>query len=190
MLAAKLVATADMEILPGIYSAATNIHGEWRREGEGHRFRGELNAVPWGRSADHVVCVVDEGSMVRVHVLPRTAAHTSPGTNLAGEPRDRLTFDGVHTTSAIALARRRPAYLIFAPARLPQIAGSLTAALDMSIHYATTRKQFGRAIGQFQAVQQQLAQLGCEAAVVSCCPCRMPSSGYWRCIVSGRGGQT
>jgi acyl-CoA dehydrogenase len=170
MLAAKLVATADIEILPGIYSVATKLHGEWRGGGGGgHRFSGELTAVPWGRYADHVVCVVDEGSVVRVHVLPRAAAHTSPGSNLAGEPRDRLTFDDVHTTSAISACVVATRLFDFcALARLPQIAGGVTAALDMSIQYATERKQFGRAIGQFQAVQQQLAQLACEAAAVSC----------------------
>ncbi|MFC7543152.1 acyl-CoA dehydrogenase family protein [Siccirubricoccus deserti] len=39
-----------------------------------------------------------------------------------------------------------------------RIAGALEAVLDMTVEYANTRKQFGRAIGGFQAVQQLLAR--------------------------------
>src|SRR5216684_537162 len=52
--------------------------------------------------------------------------------------------------------------------RLAQVVGALDAALTLSIDHACERKQFGRAIGQFQAVQQQLALFGAEAAAVAC----------------------
>ena len=52
--------------------------------------------------------------------------------------------------------------------RLPLIVGCLESALTRSIQYATERKQFGRAIGQFQAVQQQLALFGADVAAVAC----------------------
>ena len=52
--------------------------------------------------------------------------------------------------------------------RLAQIVGALEGALTLSIDYARERKQFGRPIGQFQAVQQQLALFGAETAAVAC----------------------
>src|SRR3546814_11198091 len=48
--------------------------------------------------------------------------------------------------------------------RASQIAGALDAVRTMSIEYANIRVQFGRPIGKFQAVQQSLAVLACEAA--------------------------
>lgn len=38
-----------------------------------------------------------------------------------------------------------------------EIAGGLEAILDMTLEHANTRVQFGRPIGKFQAIQQQLA---------------------------------
>ena len=49
-------------------------------------------------------------------------------------------------------------------ARTAQIAGALDAALAMSVAYVNERQQFGRPLGKFQAVQQELATFACEAA--------------------------
>ena len=48
--------------------------------------------------------------------------------------------------------------------RAAQMAGAMEAALDLATTYANDRVQFGRPIGKFQAVQQQLALLAEEAA--------------------------
>ncbi|QHL91697.1 hypothetical protein GVO57_00135 [Sphingomonas changnyeongensis] len=47
-----------------------------------------------------------------------------------------------------------------------EIAGGGEALLDMCLAHANTRRQFGRAIGQFQAVQHQLAQLAEQVVLV------------------------
>jgi acyl-CoA dehydrogenase len=45
-----------------------------------------------------------------------------------------------------------------------QLAGALTQALALSVQYAQTRVQFGRPIGKFQAIQQNLAIMASQSA--------------------------
>lgn len=51
--------------------------------------------------------------------------------------------------------------------RTAQIAGALSAALDMTIEYAKIRSQFGRELRKFQAIQQQIAVLSEEVAAIA-----------------------
>ena len=58
----------------------------------------------------------------------------------------------------IAAGMERPlARSLAGAAAAAQIAGAVHALIEMTIDYAGTRQQFGRPIGKFQAVQQQLA---------------------------------
>ena len=57
--------------------------------------------------------------------------------------------------------------LAMAFARSCQMAGALDAALALSVAYVNERQQFGRALGNFQAVQQSLASFACEAAAAN-----------------------
>ncbi|MCZ7565447.1 MAG: acyl-CoA dehydrogenase family protein [Burkholderiales bacterium] len=88
------------------------------------------------------------------------------GENLAGEPRDTLEFCAQPVTAAplpAALAGA-DALALGALVRSAQIAGAIQDVLERSVSYANTRQQFGRPIGRFQAVQQNLAVLAAEAA--------------------------
>jgi acyl-CoA dehydrogenase len=83
--------------------------------------------------------------------------------NVAGEPCGSATLENV-----AAQAVSGDVFALGALARTAQIAGALDAALAMSVEYANQREQFGRALGKFQAVQQNLATFACEAAAANC----------------------
>ncbi len=52
-----------------------------------------------------------------------------------------------------------------------RMAGAIEKLLDMTIEHVTTRQQFGRPLGNFQAIQQQLAQFAEEAAAARLAAC-------------------
>jgi acyl-CoA dehydrogenase len=172
MLAMRLTALAGLDLPSGVVSLAPNAKGRLERDerSRSSRFSGKLLGVPWGAQADTVVAVVEQDAGHSVVLLPRAAASSIHETgNLAGEPRDALCFEHVEVAAAPCKhqeARRLTHFC--ALLRVGQIAGALAAVLARSIQYAKERTQFGRPIGDFQAVQQQLALLGSEAAAVSC----------------------
>ncbi|MDE2166980.1 MAG: acyl-CoA/acyl-ACP dehydrogenase [Alphaproteobacteria bacterium] len=135
---------------------------------QGWRLSGTAHRVPWGRAAGSVVLVLGETGNLRIAHAACAGAKIEPGTNLAGEPRDRLSF----TDHPVAVApwpaafADNPVRTIGAMLRSAQIAGALANALDRSITYANDRYQFGRPIAKQQAVQHDLARLAAEAAAV------------------------
>ena len=90
---------------------------------------------------------------------------TRLASNLAGEARDDLALPrstvlrlGPHPVDLAGVWTR------LALARSAQLVGALEAALDLALRYAGERVQFGRPIGRFQAVQQELARFASQVA--------------------------
>ena len=169
MIARKLIAEAALEVPRSSLSIAPNPVGTLSRDARAWKFSGTLSSVPWGRDVAHVVTTVSFDGRPHVVVLAVADASVHKRTNLADEPRDDLKFDGAPALAAPANSREAQSLFDYAAlARTAQIAGALQSALERSIAYALERKQFGRPIGQFQAVQQQLALFGAEVAAATC----------------------
>ena len=123
------------------------------------RFTGVLPRAPWGRELDRVIAAVGG----RVVLLSCRDGVAELAANTAGEPRDTLRFDHA---PAQELACDDPR-VAGAFVRVGQAAGALDAALAIAIEHVNGRRQFGRALSQFQAVQQNLAVAAVEAAAVN-----------------------
>ena len=157
IVAAWLLNRSGLELSDGLATIAPEIEGKLVN---GH-FTGTLTNVPWGREAAVVVAALD-GKLIR---LDRTNATVETRQNVADEPRDTLRF----TDAAVATAPSNADLIrLGALIRSAQIAGAMDAALAQSIAYANERVQFGKPIGKFQALQQNLAVFAEEAAAVNC----------------------
>ncbi|MCU1401522.1 MAG: acyl-CoA dehydrogenase protein [Acidimicrobiales bacterium] len=185
VLAGWMLQEAGLE-LPGgpitIAPGAKNDHVQATRLVNGSlQLTGRFERVPWGRVAERLVvlCAVDrgnedqpddlEGEMIVISV-PIGLSTIERGCNIAGEPRDTLTFD--HVTVEVREFGRAPVGLTAsvvsargAVCRAALISGACQAALDLSVAHTAERRQFGQPIGRFQAVQQQLARAAGETAL-------------------------
>jgi acyl-CoA dehydrogenase len=104
MLANHLLAAAGLSLPGGPLTVAPVLHedtlrlsrlaGSWRLTGLARR-------VPWGRNAAATVIARDNNT-AHVALVPVGGALVSRGANLAGEPRDSLTFDLELPAHAIA----------------------------------------------------------------------------------------
>jgi acyl-CoA dehydrogenase len=139
---------------------ASRAEGAWR-------LHGELAHVPWGANARHLAAQVSVDGQPSIALLAPSGLPVERDRNVAREPRDHLLLEGV---AALALAPL-PAWLGPAPLRLygamlraAQSAGAIDRLVEQAVQYAGERVQFGKPIGRFQAIQQQIAVLGCESA--------------------------
>ena len=139
------------------------------RAADGWAVRGRLPRVGWGRVAQRVVVLAAaDGADVAVALGPDDVTVT-PGSNVAGEPRDDLTVDTVVAHDAVAEVGDSTGAALRLRAALARVlltAGAVRRALDLTVRYAGERQQFGRSLSNFQAVQQQIAELAAETAAV------------------------
>jgi acyl-CoA dehydrogenase len=99
-----------------------------------------------------------------VAIVPREDCSVEPGENVAREPRDTVTLGGRTDSAGDARLDRQQLRAVGAALRAQQIAGVLERVTEMAVQYALDRTQFGRPIGRFQAIQQNLAILAGQTA--------------------------
>ncbi|MFI7128351.1 acyl-CoA dehydrogenase family protein [Nonomuraea sp. NPDC050153] len=117
----------------------------------GWTLTGRKVSVP--HPAATVLVTADEGLFL-VESPATIPEHTS-----TGEPAATIVLDGtpaerVAGTEAVTGARR-----LFMAAVAAQAGGVLAGALELTTDYIRTRKQFGRALAEFQAVTMQIADV-------------------------------
>jgi acyl-CoA dehydrogenase len=170
MLAGSVLAEAGLDVPMGPMTVAPAHIEEaltLTREGAGWKLTGRATRVPWGARAEHVVVAADAGGSPMIALVAGGGAKSEADVSLAREPRDTLTWSGVPVVAAAPLRGRlgpRPVWAGGALVRSAQIAGGLEFLLAQSVKYVTERKQFGRPLAAFQAIQQNLALLAGHTA--------------------------
>jgi acyl-CoA dehydrogenase len=121
---------------------------------------GVLHDVPWGRSVATIVALITAADgTVRVASLDAARAVVTPGTDYAGMPRDVLRFERAPAALADSPIDQARFVTRAGLVRSAQMAGAMSAVSAMTQRYTSERKQFGRPVGSFQAVQQHLVVL-------------------------------
>jgi acyl-CoA dehydrogenase len=161
MLARSLCGAVQLAAPDGVLTIAPAEPDETLIVGSG-AISGSAGHIPWGLESMAIVAIgMGEVALASSGVFGWEAAD-----NLAHEPRDHLSaaggrgetrplpadIDGVSVMRWAALLRAA------------QMAGAMEAVLAIATQYANERVQFGRPIGKFQAIQQQMALLAEQTA--------------------------
>jgi len=169
MLAGWMLSASGLAVPRGALAAGP-VHGEAvtaKQDGARWVLSGKLERVPWASVASRLVLLARAPSETLVASVDPGLCRIVSRRNLAGEPRDSIVLDSVTAEHA---ARAGPGVtgemlrLRGAAARSILMAGALERILELTVEHAQQRVQFGRKIGQFQAVQHQIARLGGEVA--------------------------
>jgi acyl-CoA dehydrogenase len=172
LLAGWLYELCDHTVPKGPLTAAVDGTLVLRPHGDGWHVSGELRRVPWARATTQVLALAPGGDGGAVVVLRPSDVALIPGANLANEPRDDLAVDVDLPLDAVMEpgrpldALRRDLEQRIALARLHGIVGAAERTLALVTEYVADRRQFGRPIGSFQAVQHRLAGMACDVVAV------------------------
>jgi acyl-CoA dehydrogenase len=165
LLAGWLLAQAGIRAPAGPMTIAP-VHEDGHIEFADHTLLGRARGVPFARNARHIAVLAYQEGAPSVALVASEGLAIREGRNLAGEPRDTVSFDGAAVIAAGAVPALDALGLVQlgAAARAQQMAGALERILDQAVQYALDRVQFGRPIAKFQAVQHTLATLAGEVA--------------------------
>ena len=128
---------------------------------------GIVERVPFARETEYLVVLSNSNDGPRVAMVQRVACGIAPGQNLAGEPRDRVSFDAIrpiHISSPSTPFNPFRLKLMGAVMRTVQMTGAIETLLNMCISYTQERVAFGRPIAKFQVIQHNLAVMAGEFA--------------------------
>lgn len=179
LLSTAKLAVSDSPVALVDEHQAVNLKVE--RNGTQLNITGELTSVAWARWSDSILVGLPENQLALIP-LHQPGVKLSPRQDLSRMPADSVTFNQA-TTSALLSSPwpdlEQPIFLFGAAVRSIMMSGALEFAIDQSVQYAKDRIQFGKAIGSYQAIQQQLALLAGEfssARVAALTACRdLPS---------------
>lgn len=121
---------------------------------------GRVARVPWARHAATLLLLAGD----RLCMVSRDGYTVEAGANLALEPRDTISLDQAPVTHAPSPVTAEGLQAIGAALRAITMAGAMRTVLEMTVSYANERVQFGKPIGKFQAIQQNIAVLAGQAA--------------------------
>jgi len=132
-----------------------------RMVGAGGRLSGKKLFVPDAAVADWILVLAHNG----VFLVEKGA----PGLTISAMDTMDLTrklyavqFHDTPAERLADLAAAMPAIDVATAALVAEMVGGMQRTLDMTVEYAKTRKQFGKTIGTFQAVQHQCADMYLE----------------------------
>ncbi|GAB3387163.1 acyl-CoA dehydrogenase [Amycolatopsis echigonensis] len=161
----KALPVGEHDLLAGWLLRSAGLPGDDRRRTAAILRDGTAAEVPFAAESERVVCLWQDGPVWRVADVPADSLTITSGENLAGEPRDTVTVADEVAGAPVGPAVAGQFELRAALLRAIQVVGALEAACALAIEHVTTRKQFGRPLAKFQAVQHLLADLAAEATL-------------------------
>jgi alkylation response protein AidB-like acyl-CoA dehydrogenase len=155
------IASGDVKATVALLEAG----GSWNPDAVAMKgLTGEKLFVPDASAADVMVVVARDGGELALYLVEAKSAEISPMPSMDLTRRlCRVKFDdapgellarGDAARNAIERAMD-----VATVALCAEITGGMQRTMEMAVEYAKTRKQFGKPIGQYQAVQHQCADM-------------------------------
>ena len=139
------------------------------RDGSGYRLNGQKTFVLDGHIADTLIVAARTGDAVTLFLVPGEAVSRTRLSMVDSRNAALIRFDNVLVgPDAVLGGGAGVLELALDRARVglaAEMLGSAQEAFDRTIQYLKDRKQFGVAIGSFQAMKHRAAEMFCEVEI-------------------------
>jgi len=156
---------------PGAGSDDAAIKTRAVKEGDGWRLTGSKHFISDGEFSDFfVVSALTDNNSISLFLVDKSSpgfrlGRNQPMMGLTGTSHSELFFDDIKLSSENLLGEvgegRKLVLKTLGRVRLTQVGaraiGKATRLLEMMVSYANERQQFGQTIGQFQLIQEMIA---------------------------------
>lgn len=128
--------------------------------------QGEAAMVSWASWATQLLGLARRGDEAFLFSVAASdvAARLEQCDSLERAPTSAVDFSGITPLAVVAMSDASQIRSGLAVMRALMISGACDKVVELAVDYANTRKQFGKPIGKFQALQHQLAEASCRAA--------------------------
>ncbi|MBT2583334.1 acyl-CoA dehydrogenase [Planococcus sp. ISL-109] len=126
-----------------------------------------IERIPFARYVEQVVVIKKEGETAALALLDLSEADVKHHENLAAEPRDSVNINAALNWISLPESyeeMKEKDLLETAAGKSAQMTGAMEAVLNLSVFYSKERKQFGRPLHKFQAIQHHLTSMAGEYA--------------------------
>ena len=154
---------------PGQWHGVDNIQTTLTDTGQDLILNGTKLFVENAHISDYILCVTQgpgNGLSVVMADVRSPGVQCTPLKTFAYEKQCKVVFDNVHIPRAHVLGTlgdMREGFMRLlefgALAKCIEMVGTIQMVFEQSVDYAKSRKQFGRAIGSFQAIQHHCANM-------------------------------
>ena len=128
---------------------------------------GSAEFVAFARWCEEIILVADAGSGRKLCRVPVSDVVITEHLSVAGEPRDTVAIDTALESTAMYAVEddiEKKILLLGAVTRAVMMAGAIDMVLEMSVHYAMERAQFGRPIADYGLTSFTLGRMAASLA--------------------------
>ena len=132
-----------------------------------NKISGNLRSIPFLNLTDKIILITEIKNIKNIILIHNTSEKLEPKKNFLAEPRFNLQIKNCEIIDIKPLNPKINFNHLGALTRSAQMIGSMEKALDLSIDYCSQRKQFGRTLSKFQAIQHQISEMAVELSASS-----------------------
>lgn len=133
----------------------------------GNEISGDLISVPYLNLTDKIIFITEIEKSKKIILIKNNGKDKKLKKNFLSEPRYNLKLKKSRILNVKPFNLSINFKHLGAIVRSAQMIGSMEKILDLCIDYCSQRKQFGRALSKFQAIQHQISEMAVELSASS-----------------------